>query len=826
MKQTRLERLIKATIQGAGTPHRRTLIASLAGGAVAVAVASLAYPQEVSTNRAAESGGQPASDLQEILVTANRRSQSVQDVPYAISALSGADMAQLGITDMSALSHELPGITFLDKGAYAGLANNTIIIHGLNVEITGGLIPNQTQSPVATYVDDAPVFVNLHLTDLERVEVLRGPQGTLYGSGSLGGTVRYLQRDPDLQNYQIIANVGAGHTQNAGSANYDGDLIVNLPLTSTFALRLEAGDTHQAGFINLPNAYALGPDRAPLLAEPGNELSSQPLYAPQRRINDSTIHNYRVAALWQATDDLRIRFNYNKQDTNAGGPPEINPTIYGNTLNSAAFSPQPISDHIDLYSADVSFDIGFATLTSSTSAYDHKVRADQDQTRVYESLPFYVAYYGAAPRPYFDSINILNDKGVTEELRLASKPSPVIDYVVGAYFSHQHATPSYYQYDRGYYDYSNACFPVYGVGSSQCGYGEFYGITPTESGVPVQKDESFLQSVDNRFTDRAIYGELTWHALPKLDITGGTRIFSQSLRSTEGAGLLFVGPTNVASSFSSVSNTSALGKANFSYKIAPTMMTYFNWSQGFRRGENNALPPSTNFGTLVVTPAAAFSAKPDRADNFEVGLKGSFRRITYDLSAYDIQWHDIQATVSSTPVFLPAVLNVGQGYSRGVDLALSGFITQHIFGQVNYSLNESKLTTISPLVLEVASAPFVGGGRFPGVPEHQLNWRFEYRQELEPDWQLRYGVDGNYRTESSSTISAVSARVPGFSMWDAYLEATKGNVSARLYVDNVANTLGVTARANPAEQGPDAPFYISTPRTVGLSLTYFFSAPR
>ena len=829
MKRLQLRREIRAAIEHARSKRLRVIVASVAGGTLAAAVAITAYGQAAPADgSAAQPSASTDSDqtLQEIVVTANRRSQTVQDVPYAISAVSGADLAQLGITDMTGLSHELPGVTFLDKGAYAGIANNTLIIHGLNAEITGGLIPNQTQSPVATYVDDAPVFVNLHLTDLQRVEVLRGPQGTLYGSGSLGGTVRYLQNDPDLNNYEVIANVGGSDTYHSESPNYNGDLILNLPVSSTFGLCFEAGETHDAGYINLPNAYALGSDHSPLLAQPGNELTSLPVYAPMRDTNESTIHNYRVAAIWQASDDLHIRLNFNKQDTHAVGPPEINPTIYGYTLNSAAFSTEPIADHINLLSADIAYDFGFATLTSSTSAYNHDVNADQDQTSTYEALPFYVAYYGNAPRPYFDSVNILRDRGYTEELRLASKPSDFIDYVVGAYFSSQHSQPSYYQYDRGYYGYSNACIPVYGLGSSQCGYGEYYGVLTTESGVPVQKDESFLQSVDSHFQDRAIYGEATWHIAPRLDATGGVRIFSQRLSSTEGAGLLFVGPDYVASNTSATTNTSALGKADLSYKLSPSMMAYVNWSQGFRRGENNALPIATDFGTLVVTPAAAFSAKPDTADNYEGGLKGSIRQISYDISAYDIQWHNIQSTISATPIFLPSVLNVGDGYSRGADLAFSGFITHNIFGQINYSLNESKLTSISPLVTEVATAPFVGGGRFPGVPEHQLNWRFEYRQELGKELRVHYGVDGNYRTGSSSTISASSARVPGFQMWDLYLEVLQGNMSARIFVDNIANTLGITARSNPAEQGPNAPFYISQPRTAGLSLTYSFSAAK
>jgi outer membrane receptor protein involved in Fe transport len=308
-------------------------------------------------------------------------------------------------------------------------------------------------------------------------------------------------------------------------------------------------------------------------------------------------------------------------------------------------------------------------------------------------------------------------------------------------------------------------------------------------------------------------------------VTGGVRVFNQTLQETQGTGLLFVGPSDVAFTSTSKSNTSALGKADVSYKISPTMTTYFNWSQGFRRGELNALPKYTPYQNFT-TPAAAFSAQPDTVDNFEGGLKGVFHKITYDASVYDIEWHNIQANIPSTPIVLPAVLNVGDGYSRGLDLALSGYLTEHIFGQVNYSLNESKLTSISQVAVEAATSLFVGGGRFPGVPEHQLNWRFEYQQRLSDTIQMRYGVDGNYRTSSSSTISANSAKVSGFDMWDLYIGASYKDWTARLYVNNLNNTLGITARENPADVGPDAPYFISTPRTIGLTLTYNFSQPR
>jgi len=768
----------------------------------------------------------PSSDtVQEVVVTANRRNQTVQDVPYAISAVSGAELEKNGITDINGLSHEVPGVSYLDKGPFAGIANNSIIIHGLNVEDAATLQANTTQAPVATYVDDAPVFVNLHLIDIDRVEVLRGPQGTLYGSGSLGGTVRFLQKNPDPSQYEVIADVGGGDTYHTEHGNYTGDIIANFPITDSLAVRFETGIDHDAGFINQPNLYALGANRTPLLAQPGNEVGSPPVFAPAKGTNDYTYYTDRIAALWQPTPQLRFRLNWNHQISDAGGAPTIDPTIYGFTLNSSAYIRQNLDDHIDLYSGDVAYDMGFATITASSSDYVHNVSAHADSTRVYENFSFYTAYYGSDPRPLIDNRNYLKEDGFTEEVRLSSKSSSFIDYVVGGYYSNQHSSPSQYAYYPGYYDYSQACQPVYGFASTQCGYGELYGIDATENNVPVQKDLAYLQQIEERFEDRAIFGEVTLHLTPQLQITGGARVFSQLLRTTQESGLLFVGPTDVGYSSSAQVTTSALGKADISYKISPTMTTYFNWSQGFRRGEINALPLYVPF-TNQYTDPRAFSATPDTVNNFEVGLKGSFHRITYDISAYDIEWNNIQANIDVTAIVLPAVINVGNGYSRGLDIALGGYLTDHVYFQVNESLNESKLTSISAVAEDSASSLFVGGGRFPGVPEEMLNWRLEYQQTAFDDWALRYGVDGNYRSSSSSTISATSAKVPGFQMWDIYTSASYKNWTARFYVNNLNNTLGLTSRFNPNDIGPDAPYFVSTPRTVGLTITYKFAAAR
>src|SRR5580704_7838565 len=131
--------------------------------------------------------------LQEVVVTATRREVSAQDLPISITAVTGASLERAGITDISGLAHSMAGVNVTDKGPFGGVNGATLIIRGLNSEATGGQVALATPivPPVATYVDDTPLFVNLRLQDLDHVEILRGPQGTLYGSGSLGGTIRF-----------------------------------------------------------------------------------------------------------------------------------------------------------------------------------------------------------------------------------------------------------------------------------------------------------------------------------------------------------------------------------------------------------------------------------------------------------------------------------------------------------------------------------------------------------------------------------------------------------------------------------------------------------
>src|ERR1700730_13550898 len=217
--------------------------------AAAIAVALGTAPQVYAAT-------EPGETLEEVVVTANRREQNVLDVPYNISAVSGPTLSNAGVTNLSDISRLLPGVTIPDLGPRANSSNSLIIIRGLNVNdpVNSAYLPWGSVPTVSTYVDDVPLFVNLRLADIQRIEVLRGPQGTLYGSGAVGGTVRVIHNPPTTERTEFEISARAEQTAHAANGSYAIDTIFNLPLGDRLAWRVSASYDEQSGFINANRA--------------------------------------------------------------------------------------------------------------------------------------------------------------------------------------------------------------------------------------------------------------------------------------------------------------------------------------------------------------------------------------------------------------------------------------------------------------------------------------------------------------------------------------------------------------------------------------------
>lgn len=819
-------------------------------------------------------GAPAAADdaLQEVVVTATRRALSAQDIPISITAVSGATLDKAGIQDISGLAHSMAGVNFTDKGPFGGVNGSSLIIRGLNSEGTGGqlALASPVVPPVATYVDDTPLFVNLRLQDLDHVEILRGPQGTLYGSGSLGGTIRFVQNAPDPAGFDSKVEVGMSKTAHTQSVNDDFSGMLNLPLSDTLAVRLNGSYTDEAGFINQPNLYKLDATGAPVSAQPGNWLSPPVIYG-KKGTNSYEYRTARVAALWKPSDEFKAQLSYYYQIASAGGfpyvatstaaynqpitsPPGILPQLYDapvpagiDRLSSAANSLETVKDKVDVVALTLDYDVGFATLTSSSSYAHHLNRSTADLTAEYINFYFYKPYYGTNPRSFMQSHDEFDDKNWSQEIRLASKSGGKFDWVGGLFYKDQTTNIVEHEFYPGYNAYFNSCLAAGNSPSSgsfaqpfnPCGFGEYVtspGAVNPLKGIDIAVDQAYIGDFETHFKDLAAFGELTYHIIDGWTATAGARVFKQTLTQAQQTGLLFDGPAFTANSSLSDEWRRALWKVNTSYQIDKTNLAYATWSQGFRRGGVNALPPSEPINNYV-TPDSLKRLQPDRADNYEIGVKGTVaNRVRYSAALYDIEWKNIQEGVQVTPLVLPASLNIGEAVSRGLELEISANMTDHLSGQLGYTYDQTKIKSYSPQfyypnvsVHPPGQDPTSGNSNLvgtapplPGTPKNSLALGFEYGHVQIAGGELRYAINAHYQSRVLPALSATVPTVAGYTLADTRLTFTRSNWMGALYVNNLTNNLGISSYADPAIFGNRDQAIVTQPRTVGFTLGYSF----
>ena len=770
--------------------------------------------------------------LQEVVVTATRHAQTAQDVPISITAVTGATLEQAGITDKVDLGHFLAGLNVTDKGAFGGVNGSSLIIRGLNSDSTSGefIQSSPIVQPVATYLDDTPLFFNLRLQDLQRVEVLRGPQGTLYGSGSLGGTIRYVQNAPDPTRFDAAASAGLSDTAHTSSLNEDVNGMLNIPLSDGFALRLNAGYAGQAGFINQPSLFKLDAAGEPVAAEPGNLLSPPVTYS-QDGVNSYIYRTARVSALWRPRPDFSAQLSYYYQGSDAGGYPYAAPYYGLSNLSSSDYSRASTDDQVNLAALTLEFELGFATLTSNSSFAKHDNTTVGDVTSLYKNFSFYPALYGMNPRAFFTGHQGFDDKPWVQEFRLASKLGKSYEWVVGAFYKNQQTDILEHDFYPGYLNYFNACVPIYGPGDginpSQCGIGQT-AFTPGEppnmiDGIPIIKDQAYIGDFHTKYTDLAAFGELTWHFAPGWSLTGGTRLFRQTVTQSQQTGLLFDGPAYIANLTQSFTWRKALWKANLAWHIDDSNLAYATWSQGFRRGAINAIPP-VEAAVNYVTPPGLFKVSPDTVDNYEIGIKGTLEhRFSYAVALYDMQWHNVQQSAFLTPLALPGAVNIGEAYSRGFESELLAAITAHLTAQLDYTYDVTKLTEYSPLaLLGLTVAPPPPGSPLPGTPKNSLAARVEYGHVHMGPGELRFELNAYYRSSLIPALSATIPTVPGYTMLGARIGYQLPHWTLTLWGDNLTNEIGVNSYTDPVQWGKYYQALVSRPRTIGFTVGYEF----
>ena len=813
--------------------------------------------------------------LENIVVTASRREQKVSEVPFSIAAYGGDALTTGAIRSLGDLSKLSPGIASANPGTANRSNQNTIVIRGLNLsQLDAPQKPNNNVSPVATYFGETPVFFPMRFSDVDRVEVLRGPQGTLYGSGALAGAIRVIPKAPELGSWSGSIAGTSGKTNDSDGLNSAFAGTLNAPIIpDRLALRINVGRDNQAGWINGRGYAQLDATGAPVPRVANDPGSGFVLEPTARGINDSNVTYGRATLLWEGEQGLSAQLTYFRQTTTADAPDMANPgfpgglldnstpifpgAIYENTAgipggafpNGGTVYPTggvhdvfwlrkfPFHNGIDLAALELRGELPFGTLSSSTSWYQNSADlvtdgvGTFDPTRTPNSTNLAV-FYGFYPRLTTDEVEQTYERSWTEELRLVSSGDSQLSYVAGLYYQKlssgyfmQEFMPGVSAFDQG---------PM----GSHLQYN------------PATGDNTYNQKQDFQFEDKAIFGELGYAITPKLKLTGGVRFFSQKFTNAYSVNAPFCGPycandgedplggTYVPPLSKSFSDH--ILKANIAYQIQPDLLTYVLYSEGFRRGGVNGI---TTAGTYASLPQYATYA-PDTVKNYEIGFKGSRNRQTFSLAAYYIDWKDAQVPAYSPSSGASYNVNLASARSIGLEAELSGRIDQYWDYRLGYSYTNAEATRsatlmdlpVGALLSDPPAPPVVTGyinkgDKLPGVPKQTIaadagltlpvgssGWVFNWRAGL----SYRSSVTTDVNPQNSSGL--IYAVIGGFTVVNTSASISNDRWTATLAVDNLTDVLGVTGGAvNPANYGWRSRYvFEARPRTASLQLEYRF----
>lgn len=785
----------------------------------------------------AQTADKEAGVLEEIIVTATRREQTIHDIPFNISAITGNEIAQANIVNAQDLLRAMPGVTSPDSGERLAENNNIITIRGLNVDPSATDRAFLSDPTVSTYIGETPIYGNFILRDVDRIEVLRGPQGTLYGSGSLGGTVRYIFNEPDASGFDAWVAGSYGQTEGSDGNNMSMDAMLNVPLGNIAAFRLVAGRIDNDGVIDYANVYATDSNNIPL-ADGGDIVFGDPIY--ENRIDADTVEiDYgRASILIAPNDDFEAVLTFMTQDGDFGGRRQqtSGPDGWGEFYSEheiGAVVLEPASNESEMVALEMQYDFGFATLTSSTSTYDRSYDGVSDNTGFFAARGWLYWYgYSSFPRPAFAAERQNSEEGFVQELRLASNSGDSsIDWVVGAFYIDQEGSAAQQTRLRGFQEW-HAAADTDGDGlhdTTGAWIGAFYDPS---------NNISFDWTYASDFTDLALFGEVTWHASDSVDLTLGARRFDNehTVTSQTAFPIWFIANPVITETNE---DDDILFKGNLSWRLSDSTMIYGTISEGYRRGGTNAAP---------VRPDPVYTNDPewnsfgsDSVLNVEVGVKGRRDNFTYTVALFNVGWDDPQINVATPSGAYYAVANGDEAETQGLEGEFHWAVSDSLRLSGGYTYVDAKLT--KDLLLHDASDQTDGkselratkGARMPLTAEHTVNLAGTHTAEFSNGLALVTRVDGYYQSDVQNSILNIDPNwektLDSFSLWNLSVSLVADNWSVGVYARNLFNEDGTVAtyKEEYMTSDPSMNFYgtgqkdfIARTRTITLGATYHF----
>jgi iron complex outermembrane recepter protein len=708
--------------------------------------------------------------LEEILVTARKTTERLQDIPMSLAVVTSEAIEKTGAITLEDLGRAVPGLTIVS----AAPGQNSITLRGLSGNYTVGFYLDDTPLSVGIGNAEQPSNFDMDpaLFDLDRVEVLRGPQGTLYGASSFGGTVRYITKQPNLNETHLTAKATLSDTD-GGGFNQEVDALVNQPLIPGYvAVRAMVFERDYSGYI----------DRYP--TDPNNYLAVLPGPVDQ---NINTEHTYggRVAIEAKPNDAFSATLAAYYQRTDLGAPFTFDspPGSFDDPIQSRLV-PEPSTDRMSLYTLTLQGDVKAVHLTSSTSYLDRYVFDTED-----DSKPLNVFFPQPAiyPSPLFTEAG---NHDFVEEVRGSGSAGPV-HALAGLFYAHA------------------------------VSYGSLNWPTPPQY-VPVFGDQPAVYGW-NDFLDiqKAVFGEVNIDLAPGLQATLGDRFYRQSQRyGVYVNGVLNggVSPTNYT--MSEVSGSTP--KYGLSYHISPDIMTYATVSKGYREGGPLFKLPSLCNGDLanLGLSASPTAYKPDSIWNYELGAKTQWldHRLTINAAVYYIDWTNIQQTIALPTCGFVFTGNFGTASSKGTEFEMNYEPTAALSLGLSFSYNEAKLTSTIPGAQGQEGEPLEYAPKWSGAAfaEYTRDITADTSGYLRGDFNTTSHEFANFNTQS------VYRDIGGYSLLNLRLGIKHNAWRGGLFVSNALDKRAQTEL--PIANGIDLPtqrrIALNRPRTIGIDIRF------
>jgi len=753
---------------------------------VLMAASAWSSPTEQSSTPQTPRGAAPAV-LDEILVTAQKRgAESLRDVPASISALSAEDLARSGSTGIQDLFGAVPGLAVFDTGP------NQKKIKLRGVSGSSESEPNET---VGIYLDDVSITnaggtnnensasPDFGVYDLDRIEVLKGPQGTLYGAGSMGGTVRYITRLPDPGQFSADTQARVSSTD-SGAGSYGGDAMVNIPLISDRAAwRVSGSYDHVGGFID---------NAAP---EVGVGYGPSGKVAGENNYNDSLTWMVRSNILVDFSETAHLQLKYIHREADSTGLTSVPRT----SELTADYPVEPFNhDTMNIGDVLVDFRVGDALVTSSTSYVERNNLARRDLTPLGTG---YLALISgsAAPAPPLALYNQIHSREFAQEIRVSSAAPGPLQYVAGAYFSY--LKKDFIQ--DGPWQGLQQWIDVNGSPSALAAASAIPSLVL--GGVT---DYNFYQSnVTQDLKQIAVFGEATYSFDSKWDLTLGGRYFETkqtSLFTADPAAVFVTADADYRDA--QLKENGFNPKATLSFKpLGDDLMLYATVARGFRVGGFNQ-PVSTNpqclaeFAQIGYNPNEQPTFKSDTLWSYELGSKTDFgsHRAELDTSIYRINWKNIQLRTPLTCGFT-VFSNANAARINGAETALSLLIFDHFKMTFSGSYVDARLVSASPETGGLA------GERLLGIPDFTGTVSGEYRFKPMPSFDSYVRVDvshvGSYDSYFYGQLyggAPENRTVGNYTLTNLHVGTSIAGSGWRIeaYAKNLCNVLAATGAQN------------------------------